>query len=72
MKVKEVKRVLSDTTTMRLHIARSREDARNEKSIEQKCFTCYRSMSDYYGELTVEYIYPAGKDNLDVWAIKEG
>lgn len=71
MTVKDIKGIISSATIVRLYVAKNKQDARNDKSQYVRLFHYGTNLSNTYERLEVAYIYPSGKDYLEVWAIED-
>lgn len=68
MKIKEVKKLSSSATIIKVFFATDRNNAFNNKAYRTEHITDLWNAS-IYDELDVEFIYPGAKDILDVWVV---
>lgn len=69
MTIKELQGVISSATSVQIYVAKTSEDASNEKH-------CANYYMDKYSFITglddweIDYIYPRAKDELEAWCVR--
>lgn len=71
MRVADIKNVASNATDIVVCIARSKEDAINERYVKQYHTYKHDTYASAVEGYEVDYIYPRTKDTLEVWVVKE-
>lgn len=69
MKVRNIFNTVSNSTTICIHIAATKQDAINEVERMHYYYAQCEKNACMYKDCAVVYIYPRGKDMLDVWIL---
>lgn len=70
MKIKELQKVISSATTVKIYVSKSRKDALNEKHEAEYSMDIYSTITGLE-DWEVEFIYPREKDVLEAWCIRQ-
>ena len=69
MTIKDLQKIISSATNVKIFVAKSKADADNEKYVSEYRMDVYSSISGL-DDWKIEYIYPRAKDELEAWCIR--